>query len=106
MLHKLNELQHVKLDELTHHTLKSDFEQVEWVIGDVLKNIEDDSSHNILFPYQVIKAILKRVSVKKKAFNHILLILILKNGHVELLSLLSVIIDSNKDLVNRLRILS
>lgn len=106
MLHKLNELQHVQLDELTHHTLQSNFEQVKWIISNVLKNIEDDSSHNILFPYQVIKAILKRVSIKKKAFNHILLILILKDRHVELLSLLSAIIDSNKDLVNRLRILT
>ena len=106
MLHKLNELQHVQLDELTHHTLQSNFEQVKWIISNVLKNIEDDRSHNILFPYQVIKAILKRVSVKKKAFNHILLILILKDRHVELLSLLSVIIVSNQDLVDRLRILT
>ena len=42
----------------------------------------------------------------KQAFDHVLLILILKYRHIELLSLLSVIIYSHKDLVDGLRVLT
>lgn len=106
MLHKLNKLQNVKLDEFIHYTLQSNFEQIEWIIGYVLKNIEYDSPHNIFLPYEVIEAILKWVSIMKKAFDNVLLILILKYRHIELLSLLSVFIYSHKDLVDWLRILT
>jgi hypothetical protein len=46
------------------------------------------------------------VSVNEKAFDHVLLILILKDRDIKLLSLLSVIIDSNKDLFDGLWILT
>lgn len=46
------------------------------------------------------------MSVNEKAFDHVLLILILKDRDIKLLSLLSVIIDSNKDLFDGLWILT
>ena len=59
MFHKLHKLQNVQLDEFIHYTFQSNFEQVEWIISNVLKNIEYNSPHNILLPYEVIEAILK-----------------------------------------------
>jgi hypothetical protein len=45
MLHKLDKLQNIDVNQLTNDIFQSDFKKVEWVIGDIFEYVKSDCTH-------------------------------------------------------------
>lgn len=106
MLHKLNKLQNVDVDQLTNDIFQSDFKKVKRVIGDVFEYVKNDWPHNVLFSQYIVDAASKLLFAKEQALYHVVLVLIFKDGNVERLTLVLIVIHSLKYLINRLGVVT